>query len=97
MAGESFAPFAPKGILVLKVIDGQKQWVPLESSDWPSVIEMADGLIYFGANLTVVQPAADTYQDRGYVKELRRRVPILSAVYGMDFGKELDESLSRQD
>ncbi|HJU54810.1 MAG TPA: hypothetical protein VJ715_09570 [Pyrinomonadaceae bacterium] len=96
LGSESFAPFAPKGMLVQKVVDGEKQWVPLETSDWPSVVEMADGLIYFGANLTTIEPAAATYLDSSYVKELRRRVPILSEVYGMDFSKELDEALSRQ-
>jgi hypothetical protein len=97
LGSESFAPFAPRGILVQKIVNGQKQWAPLENADWPTVTEMTDGLIYFGTNLTTVEPAAATYQDSSYIKELRRRVPILSEVYGMDFGKELDEALSRQD
>lgn len=97
LGNESFAPFAPQGILVLKIIDGEKRWVPLETSDWPSVAEMAEGLIYFGSHLMTIEPAPATYQDSSYVKELRRRVPVLSEVYGMDFGKELDEALSHQD
>ena len=71
--------------------------MPLETSDWPSVAEMAEGLIYFGSNLTTIEPSLTIYQDSSYVKELRRRVPILSEVYGMDFGKELDEALSHKD
>ena len=97
LANESFAPFAPQGILVQKVIDGEKRWVPLETTDWPSVAEMAEGLIYFGSNLTTIEPAPAIYQDSSYVKELRRRVPILSEAYGMDFGKELEEALPNQD
>lgn len=77
-----------------KVTNGETQWVPLESSDWPTVAEMTDGLIYFGPNLATVELAAAVYQDGTYVKELRRRAVILTAVYGMDFGKELEEILS---
>jgi hypothetical protein len=91
---ESFASFAPRGILIQKVVDGEKRWVPLESSDWPTTAEMTDGLIYYGPNLSAIEPAASVYQDHSYVKELRRRAAILSAVYGMDFGEELEKVLS---
>jgi hypothetical protein len=95
LGSESFAPFAPQGLLVQKVIDGEKRWMPHENSDWPTVVEMTDGLIYFGSKLTTVEPPAAVYQDNSYVKELRRRAAILSEVYGMDFGKDLDEVLAR--
>ena len=97
LGSSSFAPFAPKGMLVQKLIGGEKRWVPMEDSDWPSVAQMTDGLIYFGSHLTVVEPPAAIYQDRDYVTELQRRAPILSEVYGMDFGKQLDEALSGKD
>ena len=94
LENQSFAPFAPKGILVQKINSGEKQWVPLDAGDWPSVVRMTDGLIYFGANLTTIDPNPKVYQDTIYVKELRRRAAILSEVYGMDFGKQLDEAIS---
>jgi hypothetical protein len=96
LENESFAPFAPRGVLIQKVIDGEKRWVPLEASDWPTTGQMTDGLIYYGTNLTTVEPAGAVYQDRSYVKELRRRAAILSQVYGMDFGKDLDEALKKR-
>lgn len=94
-ANESFAPFAPRGVLMRKMINGEAQWVPLESSDWPTTAEMTDGLIYYGASMTTVEPDVAVYQDRSYVKELHRRAAILSDVYGMDFGQQLDSVLSR--
>jgi len=93
---ESFAPFAPQGILVQKEIDGKRQWMPLGESDWPPVGEMTDGLISYGAKLTTQQPPASVYQDLNYVKELHRRAAILTEVYGMDFMIELNKVLPQK-
>lgn len=92
----SFARFAPKGILVQKTISGEKKWVPLVEADWPTTVEMTDGLIYFGPKITRIEPKPAVYHDSLYVKELRRRALILSDVYGMDFIQVLDEALSNK-
>jgi hypothetical protein len=88
----SFLPFAPKGISVLKIINGEKKWVPLDESDWPPARDLADGLMFYPAQ-TMVLPSLTLYDD-GYRAELRRRAAILSEVYGMDFNKEMESMLA---
>lgn len=89
----SFAAFAPKGILIQKVINGEKQWVPLETSDWPAAAEMADGIIDYGSKRTTIEPRAEIYQEPSYAKELRRRAAILKDVYGIDFSQDLENAI----
>lgn len=56
---------------------------------------MADGLIYYGPDWPPVLAPAAIYADPTYATELHRRAAILSEVYGMDFGAELDEALGK--
>jgi hypothetical protein len=95
LGASSFAPYAPKGVLVRRTINGSPQWVPLAATEWPRVATMADGLIYYGPDSPPIVAPADVYADPVYVAELRRRAAILSEVYGMDFGAQLDEALGK--
>jgi hypothetical protein len=96
LANKPFAPYAPRGVLVQKVVGGQKKWVPIPDEDWPAIGEMVDGLIHYGRHLTTVDPRRRTaFKDGAYIEELQRRARILSDVYGMDFLKQLDEALRK--
>lgn len=92
LGSEPFAPFAPKGIMVQKVVNGQKEWVPMDTSDWPRIDAITDGLIGLGPEHTIL-PDPAIYADPAYLAELRRRAKILSDVYGMDFDAMLDEAI----
>lgn len=80
---ESFVPYARKGMMGRKVVDGKEQWVTLVDSDWPSLAQMTDGLIYYAPTSTIVEPDPAVYRDAAYVSELRRRAAILDAMGGM--------------
>ncbi len=88
--GRSFGEVAPKNVMVRKVVNGERKWVPLTNEDWPAMERMADGLIDYGVQSQVLAPP-ETYCDAAYVAELRRRARILSEVYGLDmFTEDLD-------
>jgi hypothetical protein len=92
-SGRSFAPFAPKGVLQQKVVDGKRVWVPLSDDDWPAVKVMTDGLIDYGPYSHSVEAPPETYCDTAYVAELRRRAVILKEVYGMSFDEQIDDAV----
>jgi hypothetical protein len=89
----SFADYAPHNVMIQKMVDGKKQWVPLLATDWPAVKKMADGLLDYGQPMNEVPAPAAAYKDPARVAELRRRAAILGQVYGMSFDDELAEAL----
>jgi hypothetical protein len=88
-----FADFAPHGVMVQKMVDGKKEWVPLTDTDWSVVKKMADGLLDYGPVMNEVPAPASAYKDPARVTELRRRAAIMQQVYGMSFDEELAEAL----
>lgn len=95
LGNQSFAGYAPTGVMVQKKIDGKSTWVPLAATDWPSVREMTDGLIDYGPFIHLVEAQPETYRDPLYVAELRRRAAIMKEVYGMSFDEQIDEALRK--
>src|SRR5262245_9392192 len=87
---ESFALLAPKGIQVL--VAGE--WKELGDARWPPLGEMVAALLDVGDANTQVEPESALYRDPAYQAELRRRAPILSEVYGMEFLPQLEELLA---
>jgi thiol-disulfide isomerase/thioredoxin len=90
---QSYAAVAPRGLQ----IQVAGRWTPLGALAWPPMEEVVDALLYLGDADTQVDPDPALYRDARYQAELRRRAPILGAVYGMDFLPELEALLAGGD
>jgi hypothetical protein len=81
LGAESFGHVMMREIYVRRLIEGKKTWVKLKSDNWPSMEYMVDGLLYLGKKRTTVPALPETYQDKAYVTELKRRAAILDAFF----------------
>lgn len=86
LGAKSFGHLQSVPIYVRRLVDGKKEWVELQADNWPPMEEMVDGLLYLGKQLTTVPALPETYQDKAYVEELKRRAAILDAFYGFEAG-----------
>ncbi len=94
LENSSFAPFAPKGFQIKKIVDGKTTWVPAEAKDWPNTAVMADGLIDYGQARKEILAPPSVYKDAEYVKELHRRAGIMKSVFGFDFESWIKEAIN---
>jgi hypothetical protein len=94
LENSSFAPFAPEGFTIKKIVDGQTKWVPAEAKDWPKATLMTDGLIDYGQARKEVLAPPSVYKDAAYVKELHRRAAIMKSVFDIDFESWLKDAIN---
>jgi hypothetical protein len=86
LGAKSFGHLRATPVIVRRLVDGKKTWVELQADNWPPMEEMVDGLLYLGKQMTYVPALPDTYQDKAYVEELKRRAAILDAFYSFEPG-----------
>lgn len=94
LENSSFAPFAPKGFTIKKIVDGKTKWVPAEATDWPKATVMTDGLIDYGNARKEILPSPSVYRDAGYVKELHRRAGVMKSALDIDFESWLKDAIN---
>ena len=94
LENSSFAPFAPRGFTVKKIVDGQTKWVPAETKDWPNVTIMTDGLIDYGQSKKEIRADPSIYKDAEYLKELRRRAGVMKSALDIDFESWLKDAIN---
>jgi hypothetical protein len=82
-------------VRVRRVVGRDTSWVPLGDLRFPPAAQVVDALLYLGADSATVDPDPAIYRDPAYQKELRRRAPILSEVYGMNFLTDLEDLLRK--
>ena len=94
LENSSFAPFAPKGFAIKKIVDGQTKWVPAEAKDWPKAPVMTDGLIDYGQAKKEILALPSVYKDADYVKELHRRAGVMKSALDIDFESWLKDAIN---
>jgi len=65
-------------------------WKGEPERKWPPLGEVADALLYVGAQQTLVYPDPSIYLEPAYQKELRRRAAIIKEYSGQDFAAAID-------
>ena len=65
-------------------------WKGEPERKWPPMGEVADALLYVGAQQTLVYPDPSIYLEPAYQKELRRRAAIIKEYSGQDFAAAID-------
>jgi hypothetical protein len=86
-----------RNITFFRVVDGRRVPVTIDPTRMPALRDVIDAVLYLGPYSHEVLPGAALYRsDPGYLTEIRRRISILTQVYGGDFwSEELDTILCR--
>lgn len=96
LAGANSGILFGTDITMFRVVDGTRVELHLTAADFPPLDQVVDALLYLGVDNDKLPAAAAVYlDDPAYTAEIRRRIAILTAVYGGDFwSEELDAVLA---
>jgi hypothetical protein len=81
----------PPSLVFLRKVNGQVETYSPDPSVMPKLGEVIDLLLFVSPTQAITNPSKAVFQDRGYMAELRKRAPILQAVFGMDFLEQLKQ------
>ncbi len=71
-------------VTMFRKVNGVAQPYTLEEKDFPSIESLVDAIIYFGPDAPSAPLPIAQYADTGYVNKLRRRVGLVSEIFGLD-------------
>lgn len=75
-----------KSLTLFRTINGQRVATKIDPAQMPALSQVIDAILYLGPYSHTVSPNASLYlSDSTYLNEVRRRIRILSEVYGGDF------------
>ncbi|HEY6941877.1 hypothetical protein [Dokdonella sp.] len=89
----NFGLIAPGWKVQLVQRDGRPAWDVQAAPDWPTIGDVTDALLYLGDDAAYAFPSPTVYLEPHYQQELRRRIGIIRAWNGQDFGPVLDDLL----
>jgi hypothetical protein len=96
LGNESSSLLFGRDITRFRVVNGQRVSITLAPRDYPALQEELDALLYLGPRDRIILPNASIYRDDpAYLAEVRRRIGILTEVYGGDFWSSELDSLVR--
>ena len=95
LADSSSSVLFGSGMTRFTTVNGSRVTLVLEPDDYPSLGRTLDALVYHGTENPRLLAAPSVYASNpAYVAEIRRRIGILTKVYGGDFWtEELDDQL----
>jgi hypothetical protein len=84
-----------KNVTLFKSVNGKRVPVKLTTDMLPALSDAVDAVLYLGKYGNTIEPDFTAYRnDAAYLAETRRRIRILSEVYGVDIWSEsLDNAL----
>ncbi|MEP6508428.1 MAG: hypothetical protein ABJC63_09405 [Gemmatimonadales bacterium] len=77
-------------VTMFRKVNGVRQPYTLAERDFPSIESLVDAVMYFGPRAQSAPLPIRQYADTGYVNELRRRVGLVSQIFGLDQGALID-------
>jgi hypothetical protein len=83
----------PPGLMFFRTVNGKAETYLPDPAMMPKLGQVVDGVLAFAPRTSVQSVVLDPVRDREYIAELRRRAPILKAVFGMDFLPDLESAL----
>lgn len=77
-------------VTMFRKVNGVMQPYTLSEKDFPSIESLVDAVMYFGPHAQSAPLPIAQYADAGYVNEIRRRVGLVSQIFGLDQSALID-------